>query len=111
QNNDRYKYSGSDNVDDVAWYSSNSSRSTHKVGSKEPNSIGLHDMSGNVWEWCSDYYSSLPHTYPNNSGSYRVYRGGSWGSSATYARMVDRDSGLPTYSNSDLGFRICRTAP
>jgi formylglycine-generating enzyme required for sulfatase activity len=108
-----YKYSGSYSVGDVAWYSSNSGRETHEVGEKVPNELGLYDMSGNVWEWCSDWYgsySSSARTNPyNNSGSYRVIRGGSWSIVASYVRVADRDYGSPTYTGRYLGFRIART--
>ena len=78
-----YKYSGSNNINDVAWHTANSGNATHAVATKQPNELGLYDMSGNVWEWCQDWYggySSTAQTNPTGaySGSYRVHRGGSW---------------------------------
>ena len=107
-----YKYSGSDNVSDVAWYSGSK---TQEVGKKAPNELGIYDMSGNVYEWCSDWYDSYSFwakTNPyNNSGSDRVLRGGSWYNVAANVRVAYRDSVSPTYTNYSLGFRICRTVP
>ncbi|MBR3766219.1 MAG: SUMF1/EgtB/PvdO family nonheme iron enzyme, partial [Muribaculaceae bacterium] len=108
-----YKYSGSNTIGDVAWYNSNSSAMTHQVGTKAPNELGLYDMSGNVWECCSDwhdenYYSSSPSNNPTGptSGSYRVDRGGSWGNNARSCRVSYRDRSTPDYRDCYYGFRL-----
>ena len=106
-----YKYSGSDNIDDVAWYWDNSGKKTHAVGTKSPNELGIYDMSGNVWEWCSDRYgdySAGAQTNPQgpSAGSDRVLRGGRWGSRARYCRVSNRDYGDPGNSLSRSGLRL-----
>ncbi len=94
-----------------AWYDANSGSKTHPVGTKQPNQFGLYDMSGNVWEWCSDWYGSYSSSPQNNpmgasTGSYRVYRGGSWRGEATYCRVARRGSNTPDNRYDNLCFRL-----
>ena len=107
-----YKYSGSDTLDNVAWYDDNSGGETHDVGMKSPNELGLYDMSGNVCEWCNDRYgsySSSSQTNPKGAsdGSYRVLRGGSWYDDAWICRVSNRDYGTPGLRSSFIGLRLC----
>jgi formylglycine-generating enzyme required for sulfatase activity len=106
-----YKYSGSNTADEVAWYSNNSSKKTHPVGTKQSNELGIYDMSGNVWEWCNDRtgaYSSSSQTNPigATSGSYYVLRGGGWFYIVKGARVSNRYELTPDYRRSGLGFRL-----
>jgi len=110
-----YKYSGSDNVDEVAWYWQTSGDKTREVGKKTSNELRIHDMSGNVWEWCSDWYGeysgSIQADPYNNSGSFRVARGGCWWNGSGGVRVAVRGYETPTAAGRNVGFRICRTAP
>lgn len=106
-----YKYSGSNNIDDVAWYWNNSSEQTHPVGTKMANELGLYDMSGNVWEWCADCYGSYSPSSQTDpvgpsTGAVRVYRGSSWSYNAGYCRSTYRGRNSPDYRGDDLGIRL-----
>ena len=101
-----YKYSGSDNLGSVAWYDGNSGSKTHPVAQKQANELGLYDMSGNVWEWCSSLWCSDYNS--SRSGSYRVTRGGSWSNTAGICRVSYRSFIGPSYRSNNLGFRLAR---
>jgi formylglycine-generating enzyme required for sulfatase activity len=108
-----YLYAGSNSAGAVAWYDGNSGNTTHPVGTKAPNDLGIYDLSGNVWEWCWDWkgdYGSGAQTGPAgpSSGSDRVLRGGSWYNDARFLRSSLRGNNVPSRRNSIIGFRLVR---
>jgi len=101
------------NIDKYAWYSTNSNNKIHKTGTKNPNSFGIYDMQGSLWEWCSDwydptYYSKSKRKNPKNLSQtdYKVMRGGSWANDVTMLRITNRNALKPGINKINLGFRI-----
>jgi formylglycine-generating enzyme required for sulfatase activity len=112
-----YPYSGSNKLDDVGWYDENSHGETKPVGLKLPNELGLYDMSGNVWEWCRDWYGSdyykkcdekgvVKDPDGPKEGDYRVLRGGGWSNDPQKCRVSDRYDDHPHDRDDDVGFRL-----
>ena len=111
QNSLGYLYSGSNNLGDVAWYLGNGLSTTHPVGMKDANELGIFDMSGNVYEWCSDLYGDYdPSPKVNPKGAaislYRVFRGGSWRNNPVNLRVTYRNAGYPYNVGDNIGFRL-----
>jgi formylglycine-generating enzyme required for sulfatase activity len=110
------KWAGTSNQDELekyAWFAGNNGKTTQRVGGKKPNGLGLYDMTGNVWEWCkdwygADYYQNSPKNNPHGplSGSTRVLRGGSWGNSAGNGRAAFRGGTVPSGRRDFIGFRL-----
>lgn len=114
---DDYIYAGSNNVDEVAWYGySKADKKAHPVGKKKANGLDIYDMSGNVWEWCEDWYHDTYQNAPDNGQAWlkparksRVLRGGSWNSRAASMRVASRFRGTPDNHLNFIGFRLTRT--
>ena len=111
-----FTYAGSNNAEDVAWFNTNSGSMTHPVGTKLPNGLGIYDMSGNVMEWCWDWYGAQYYSDSTNNidpkgphyGTDRVRRGGSWNNAISNVRNVIRNNFPPHNDTWVMGFRVVR---
>lgn len=108
-------FSGSNDIKEVAWYDENAGETSHPVGTKMPNELGLYDMSGNVWEWCSDWYADY-HNQAQinpigaNNGTRRINRGGCWYFNQSFCRVSDRVKTAPKKKYFSLGFRLAASS-
>lgn len=114
KNGNQYKYAGGDDPDEVAWYAKNANRMTHPKGQKKANELGIYDMSGNVFEWCWDWFAKYDKTYADNpkgaiSGNKRVVRGNCWVNGITTIYLSRRVSRSPNSCNHHLGVRLVKT--
>lgn len=112
-----FKYSGGNSLDSVAWYDANAGNKAHPTGRKKPNELGIYDMSGNIYEWCSDWYSPdyykiSPEENPTGpaEGTERIIRGGSWFFDRSGLRVAEREGANPDFRYGYIGFRLCRSA-
>lgn len=110
-----FKFAGSDNIDEVAWFAGNSGRQPHPVGQKKPNELGIYDMSGNMWEWCNDWYQKFYYELEEKyspegpvSGAGKVRRGGSWFTQPINCRITTRNHVKQDYKDDSGTFRLAQ---
>jgi formylglycine-generating enzyme len=113
---DNFEHSGSNDIENVAWYQLNSNDHTHEVGLKAPNQLGLHDMNGNIWEWCHDSYVYNTNLIPKNGSPYlgrsesRILRGGCFHNWAIHSTVSKRYEISPDSKDGCIGFRLALSA-